>query len=156
MFQRIGARGVLDAVDQWHLPVGTAVAADDAAERAPFAEIARHDIDAEGAGRAAALVKMVAVSRRAAGQRGREGRRASLEIAARAEHAVRINDDAGIAHREMLAAHRRQDRLVIDAGVGHQHAEGLQRGDRAGFERRHRVGLAEPLVGLKIEAARVG
>jgi hypothetical protein len=56
----------------------------------------------------------------------------------------------------MLAAGRRQDGLVVDAGVGHQDAKRLQRGDCARLEHRHRLGLAEPLVNLKIKAARIG
>jgi hypothetical protein len=59
-------------------------------------------------------------------------------------------------HREVLAAGRRHDRLVVDAGVGHQDTERLERGDCASLERGHRLGLAEPLVDRDIEPARIG
>src|SRR5215472_12035577 len=98
MLERIRAGRFCNTLDQRYLPIGAAVAADDAAERTPFAEIARHDVDAEPAGRDAAFVEVIAVARRAAGQGGGERRRPALEIAVGAEHAVRINDDAGVAH----------------------------------------------------------
>ena len=42
MLQRVGAGDRVDALDHRHLPVGAAGLADDAAQRAPFGEVARH------------------------------------------------------------------------------------------------------------------
>ena len=56
----------------------------------------------------------------------------------------------------MLAAQRRHDRLIVDAGVGHQHAEGGERRDRPRLERRHRRALAEPAINREIDPARIG
>ena len=50
----------------------------------------------------------------------------------------------------------RQDGLVVDAGVGHQHAQRLERGDRARLDGGHGVGLLQALVGGEIEPARIG
>ena len=61
----------------------------------------------EPPGGAAACVEMIAVARGAAGQRGGQRRGPALEIAAGAEHAVRIDHDAGVAIGQMLAADRR-------------------------------------------------
>ena len=116
----------------------------------------RHRGELEATGRKAAFVEVIAVARRASGQPGGERGGPALEIAARSEDAVRVDHDAGIAHREVLAAHRRQDRLIIDAGVGHQHAEGSERGARARFESTHVLALAEPLIDLHVETARIG
>src|SRR5260370_20987552 len=104
MLQLVRARHVVDTFDQRHLPIGAASLADYGAERAPFAEVARPRPEAETPCRAAEFVEVIAVARGASGQRRREGRRSALEIAARAEDAVRIDHDAGVAHREVLAA----------------------------------------------------
>ena len=56
MLERIGAGGVLDALDQRHLPVGAAVAADHAAQRAPFRQIVQANIELKAAGCAAVRV----------------------------------------------------------------------------------------------------
>ena len=156
MLQRVGAGRLGDALDQRHLPIGSAGPPDNAAERAPFRQIARRRGEPETPGRQAAFVEMKAVARRPPGQPGGERGRPALEIAARAEDAVRVDDDASVAHREVLAAHRRHDRLIVDAGVGHQHAERLERGDRARFEGAHVFALAEPLIDMHVETARIG
>src|SRR5436305_15329078 len=98
MLHRIRTRWFVYAVDQRHLPIGAAFAPDDAAESAPFAEIARRRIEPEASGRAAVFVEVIAVPRRASGHPGRKRRRPALEIAAGAEHAVGIDDDTGVAH----------------------------------------------------------
>ncbi len=56
----------------------------------------------------------------------------------------------------MLAEHRRHDGLVVDAGVGHQDAERLERGDRAPLQFDHPGLLLEPVRGGEIGAARIG
>ena len=56
----------------------------------------------------------------------------------------------------MLAAHGRQDGLIVDAGVGHQHAERLEGGNRARFETGHGLGLLQALVRVEVETARIG
>ena len=56
----------------------------------------------------------------------------------------------------MLAPHRRQHRLIVDAGVGHQHAERAQGVDRPPLQRRHPIALAEPAIDREIDAARIG
>src|SRR5437868_15505313 len=58
MLQRVGAGRAVDTLDQRHLPIGAALAPDDAAERAPFAEVMRLRIEAETSGRAAVLVEV--------------------------------------------------------------------------------------------------
>ena len=156
MLQRVRAGTFGDALDQRHLPIGAAFPPDNAAQRTPFRQVARRRREPETSGRQAAFVEVIAVARRAPGQPGGERGRPALEIAARAENAVGIDHHAGVAHREMLAADRRHDRLIIDAGVGHQHAEGAECGDRARFEVAHGLALAEPLVDLHIETARIG
>src|SRR5262249_14738643 len=104
MLQRIGAGDSVDTVDDRHLPVGPAGFADDAAHRAPFAEIGRGRSQSKAPGDAAAGIEMVAVARRPAAQCGGERRWSALEIAAGTEHAVRIDDDPGVAIGEMIAA----------------------------------------------------
>ena len=52
--------------------------------------------------------------------------------------------------------HRRQHRLVVDAGIGHQDAHGLQRRDGAAFEHGHAFLLPEFPVHAEIDAARIG
>ncbi len=105
---------------------------------------------------AAARVEVIAVARRAAGERGGERRGTALEVGARAEHAVGVDRRARIAERDVLAEHRRDDRLIVDAGVGHHEAERLEGGGGAALEVGHRLGLAEALVGGEVDAARVG
>ena len=101
-------------------------------------------------------VEMIAIARRAPGEAGTQGRRPALKIRTRAAHAVAIDHDAGIAVGHVLAAQRRHDRLIIDAGIGHQHAERLKGGNRAALESEH-PGLLLQLFRLrKIGAARVG
>jgi hypothetical protein len=56
----------------------------------------------------------------------------------------------------MLAAHRRHDGLIVDAGVGHQNAERFEGHDRASFEVEHPCRLPEPVGRRKIGAARIG
>jgi hypothetical protein len=56
----------------------------------------------------------------------------------------------------VLAADRRHDGLVIDAGIRQQHAKGAQRSDRPLLERSHLVGLPKSAIDLEIEPARVG
>jgi hypothetical protein len=56
----------------------------------------------------------------------------------------------------MLAAHGRHDRLIIDAGIGHQHAERLEGGNSAALEIEHPRLLLQSLRLRKIGAARVG
>src|SRR5205814_6770192 len=95
MLQRVGTGRAVDALDQRHLPIGAAFAADDAAERTPFREVARLRGEAEAAGRAAAFVEVIAVTRGAAGQSGGKRRRAALEVAAGAKLADGRDPDAG-------------------------------------------------------------
>src|SRR5579871_5536922 len=62
MFERIGARHLLDALDQRHLPVRAAGLADDAADRTPFGEIGGPRRKPKAPGGAAVLVEMVAIA----------------------------------------------------------------------------------------------
>src|SRR5436305_224538 len=55
MLQRVGAGRAVDTLDQRYLPIGAAFTPDDAAERAPFREVAWLGSEAETAGRAAAF-----------------------------------------------------------------------------------------------------
>jgi hypothetical protein len=56
----------------------------------------------------------------------------------------------------VLAAHRRQHALVVDAGVGEDHAEARQRIRGAPLERHDRLGLPDLRKAREIGAARVG
>src|SRR6266702_377172 len=82
-------------------------------------------------------VEVIAVTRRAPGEASTQGRRPTLEI-------------------RTLAAQRRHDRLIIDAGIGHQHAKRLEGGNRAALEIEHPRLLLQSLRLRKIGAARVG
>ena len=156
MLQRIGTGDRLDALDRWDLPIRAASLADNAADGPPLGQIARYRGKPKAPGPAPAFVEMIAIARGAAGQCRGQCRRSALEIAARTEHAVRIDDDPGVAISEMVAPDRSHDCLVIDAGVGHQHAKSAQCRDRPPFERRHPLALAEPAIDGEIDAARVG
>ena len=56
----------------------------------------------------------------------------------------------------MLAAGRRHDGLVVDARVGHQHAECLKRRDGAALERQHPILVLEVGRPLEVGTAGVG
>jgi hypothetical protein len=56
----------------------------------------------------------------------------------------------------VLVQRRRLHRLVVDAGVGHHHAELDEGGDDALFQREHGRGLAEERGLGEVGAARVG
>src|SRR5512132_4060912 len=99
--------------------------------------IVRREADVDDKRRAPAFLEVVAVARRARGQRRGERGGAALEIRARPAHAVAVDHDPGVAVGDVLAGDRRHDGLIIDAGVGHQHAERLERGDGAAFELEH-------------------
>src|SRR5581483_1008829 len=146
----------VDAHEHRHLPVIAGMPSDDAAERAPFAELARCVTDLDDQARQPPLVEMITVARSPSGQSGAERRRAALEIRARAAHAIGIDHDAGVAIGAMLPTHRRHDGLIIDAGVGHQHAERLEGGNRPALEVDHPRLLLEPHRGSEIGAARIG
>ena len=156
MLELVGAGDGPHAGDDRHLPVAVGSTADDAAQRPPIGEVGGLMLHVEMHGAGAVRIEMVAVARRAARQPGGQRRRPAFEVAARAHHAVGVDDHAGVAERQVLAAHGRQDGLVVDAGVGHQHAQRLEGGDGASLDGGHRVGLLEALVGGEIEPARVG
>ena len=105
---------------------------------------------------AAIAVEMIAVARRVARERGGERGRSALEVRARAEHAVRIDRRTRIAEGNVLTEHRRNDRLIVDAGVGHHEAERFEGRRRAALEIGHGLGLTEALVGIEVDAARIG
>src|SRR5207237_3644174 len=81
--------------------------------------------------------QMISVALRAAGQPGAERRSPAFEIRTRAAHAVGINDHAGVAVGNVLAAHRRHDGLIVDTGVGHQDAERLERSNYTALQIKH-------------------
>src|SRR5260370_38897207 len=97
---------------------------------------------------------MVAVARGTAGERGGERGRPALKMRARAVYAVAVDDDAGVTVGDVLAGNGRHDGLVIDAGVGHQHAERFERGNCAPLELEHPRLLLELMRGGKVGAAR--
>ena len=88
-------------------------------------------------GRAPLVGQVKAIARCAPGEPGGQRRRPTLEIGARAAHSVRIDDHTGVAVSDVLAAHRRHDGLVVDAGIGHENAERLEGGDGAALEVQH-------------------
>src|SRR3546814_4090956 len=69
-------------------------------------------------------------------------------------HAVRVDAGARVAEGDMLAEDRRNDRLVIDAGIGHQHVERAEGVDGPAFETDAGIVLLQALVGAEIGAAR--
>src|SRR3954462_8954448 len=93
---------------------------------------------------------------RSPGEGGRKRRRPALEIGARAENRIRIDHYPRIAKCVMLAADRRHDGLVIDAGVRHQNAEGFERSDESRFDLNHRVALLQALVCVEVDPTWVG
>lgn len=99
---------------------------------------------------------MKAVARHAAGERSGERRRAAFVVAARAADRVGVDDRAGVTEREVLAAHRRQDALVVDAGVGEEDAKRRHGVRRTPLERHQLAGLADAGVAAEVGAARVG
>ena len=106
MLELVGVGHGLEARDDRHLPVAVGGAADDAAERAPVGEVRGLDASREMHGPGAMRIEVVAVARRAAGQPGGQRRGPALEVAARAHDAVGVDDDAGVAEGQVLAAHR--------------------------------------------------
>src|SRR6516164_5881593 len=99
---------------------------------------------------------MTAVAGCTPGHAGAQCRRPTFEIGTRAAHAVAIDHHAGIAIGDVLAVDWRHDRLIVDAGVRHQHAERFERSDRAAFECEHPRLLLEPGCLREIGAARSG
>ena len=137
VLERVGAGRGFEAFDERHRPVVAGETADHAAERAPFVQALRREIDADTAALRGAAFQMEAVARRAPGQPRGERRGPAFEVGARAAHRVGVDHHAGIAEGDVLAARRRLDGLVVDAGVGHQHAELDEGGDGALFQREH-------------------
>ncbi len=125
-------------------------------ERAPIAQILRALGDLEEVRAAASSIQVATVTRHSSGERRGERRRSAFEVAARPAHAVGVDGRAGITERQVLTVHRRQDRLVVDAGIGHENAHALERGDGAALELGKAFLLIELPVGAKIDAARVG
>ena len=157
MLHLVGSRHAVEPDQRRHLPVVAGEPPDDAAERAPLVQFARREAHVcTSKCRLPVLVEMIAVARRAAGQSRAQRRRPALEIGARAAHAVGVDHHAGVAIGAMLAAHRRHDGLVVDAGVGHQHAERLEGRDGAAFELEHPGLVLELVRGGEIGAARIG
>jgi hypothetical protein len=103
----------------------------------------------------AANVEMETIARRAAGEPSAQRRRSAFEIRARAAYTVRVNDDASVSIGDVLAVHRRHDRLIVDASIRHQDAERLKRCDGAMFEFQHPRLLLEPLRCGEVRTARV-
>src|SRR5712692_2510009 len=99
---------------------------------------------------------MKTIFRSAAGERGGKGRRAGLEVGARAEHRVGVDHRAGIAPGDVLAEVRLIDRLVVDAGVGGDDVHAAQALDQLAFLRHFRRVLAELVAESEIDAARIG
>ena len=146
---------MLDANKDRHLPIIAGEAADDAAERAPIVERARGKRDIDDERRPPLLVQMITIARCASGQCCAQRRRPALEVGTRAAHAVAVDHHPGITERHVLAAHRRHDGLIVDAGIGQQHAERFERSDGATFEIEHPGLLLESMRRRKIGAARI-
>src|SRR5439155_24836194 len=91
MLHLIGARHAVDTDERRDLPIVAGEATDDAAERAPVGELARGEAHIDEEGGLPPFVEMVAVTRRAPGERGAQRRRPTLEIRARAAPAVGID-----------------------------------------------------------------
>src|SRR5262249_20838565 len=155
MLHLIGRGHAFDADDRGNLPIIAGQATDDTTERTPVVELARGPSDVDAGRRPPPLLEVVAVTRRAPGERGGKRRRSAFEIRARAAHAVAIDHDPGIAVGDVLADERRHNGLIVDAGIRHQQPERLQRGDRAAFEVDHPGLLLEPMRGREVGAARI-
>jgi hypothetical protein len=100
-------------------------------------------------------IQVIAVARRATGEPGRERRRAAFEVGTRADR-VRVDDDARITKRHMLASCCGEDRLIVDAGVRHADAEPRKGFDGTALEFDHPFGLTEIGSLGEIGAARIG
>ena len=107
------------------------------------------------AGRLTLFIEMQAIAWGAPGQAGGKGGWATLKIGPRTTNAVGIDHHTGIAIGKVITTHRRHNRLIINAGVGHHDADGLAGGDKAAFKCRHFLGLAKRLIMREINAARV-
>ncbi len=156
MLHLVRGRRAVDSVDHRHLPIGTHAATDDAAHGAPIGPILRTGLQHVMRGAAPACVEMESVARRPAGQRGGQRRGPALEIGARAEHAVGVDARPGIAEGHMLALHRRDDHLIVDAGIGHHHVERPERVDGPAFQIDPIILLFQSLIGIEIGAAGIG
>ena len=153
---RVGGRHPLDAFDHRHFPVGSGAPADDGAEHAPVGQLFGLGVDREAPRRAPMLVEMQPVARGLSGQAGRQRRRSAFEVRARTAEAVRVDHHARVAVGDVVAAYRRHDDLVVDAGVGHDDAHGTARLDEAPLDVGHGLGLAQRVVVVEVDPARVG
>src|SRR5688572_5981128 len=77
-------------------------------------------------------------------------------IRARTAHRVSVDHHARIAECHALAARWRLDGLVVDARVGHEHAELLESLDRAPLQPEHALGVAQHTDLGEVGAARIG
>ena len=156
MLGLVGGRHPLDALDHRHFPVRAGAPADDGAEHAPVGQLFGPGVDHEAARRAAILVQVQPVARCLAGQAGRQRGGTAFEVRARTAEAVRVDHHARIAVGDVIAAHRRHHGLVVDAGVGHDDAHGTARPDETPLDVGHGLGLAQRVVVVEVDPARVG
>src|SRR5262249_49671352 len=155
MLHLVGGGHASEADERGTLPIIAGQATDDTAERAPVVELAWREADVDDERRPPPFLEVIAVPRRARRQRGGERRGPALEVRTRAAHAVAIDHHSGVPIGDVLAQNRRHDRLVVDAGIGHQYAQRLQRGNRAAFEVDHPGLLFEPMRSREVGAARI-
>jgi len=156
MLELIRSGWVDDALDHRDGPVVACNAPDHRAERAPFVERVGSEVGVDMQSRTALFGEMKAVARRASGQSGRNRGRSAFEIGERPTYRVGKNHHAGIAKGDMLVGHRRLDGLIIDAGIGHRHAESDESRNRAALQIEHRPGVTEKIRFCEIGAARIG
>ena len=156
MLDLVRGRRALYSLDHRHLPVASRHPPDGGAQNAPFHQVARTAFNGEAAGGTAVFVKMQPIARGASGQSGGKRRRPAFEIGPRPADRIGIDHHPRIAIGDMIAEHRRHDRLIGDAGIGHHDPHRLAGGDEAALEGGHLLGLAERLVMRQVDTARIG
>ena len=107
-------------------------------------------------GGAAQFGKMKTIAWRPPGQaRGKRGRPA-FEVRTRSAHRVGIDHHTGIAEGDVFIRDRSLHGLIVDARVGHRHAELDEGFNGAPFEIEHGLRLTERGRLRKVSAARIG
>src|ERR1043166_252071 len=143
MLELVGLRGAFDAFYHRHRPVVPANSAYHRAQGAPVIQRCRRVRKANVACCTPLFREVETVARRAPGKTGSQRRWTTLEVGARTANGIRIDDHTRVAERDMLIARRGLDGLVVDASVGHGHAEADEGVDRAPLQAQHRRRVAQ-------------
>src|SRR5262249_32945453 len=143
VLELVGTGWPFDSLDHRHGPVVPGDFSDHRSKPSPFVERSGLEVDANMNCRAALFVEVKAVTRGASGQTGRERRRAAFEIRQRTAHRVGVDDDSGVAERDMLMTYRRLYGLIIDARIRHGDADLDEGRNGPPLEVEHRASLPQ-------------